>query len=173
MPVPHDYDAEIKALQDEVAALQKQLEEQKQNAPYIGDNGDWYVNGEDTHVRAQGPKGDDGKDASKDPWNKPKWTPGALNASTTIMNVSATGLYISFTVLSFTTTCLSLATNGLNVANAGSKHEFQGFWSALLGSLTCGLGTLIHMGAVHKHNNGVKTTGEGTNWDMPIMGMTT
>ncbi len=29
-------------------------------APYIGANGNWYVNNEDTGVKAQGPKGDEG-----------------------------------------------------------------------------------------------------------------
>ena len=43
-------------------------EEQKQNAPYIGDNGNWYVNGEDTHVSAQGPKGDPGGSKEKLSW---------------------------------------------------------------------------------------------------------
>ena len=32
------------------------------NAPYIGDNGNWYVNGEDTGVPATGPAGQDGVD---------------------------------------------------------------------------------------------------------------
>ncbi len=32
------------------------------SAPYIGADGNWYVNGEDTGVKAQGPAGADGKD---------------------------------------------------------------------------------------------------------------
>lgn len=32
------------------------------STPYIGDNGNWWINGEDTGVKAQGPKGDTGAD---------------------------------------------------------------------------------------------------------------
>lgn len=32
------------------------------STPYVGDNGNWWINGEDTGVNAQGPKGDTGAD---------------------------------------------------------------------------------------------------------------
>lgn len=37
------------------------------HAPHIGGNGNWYVGDTDTGVRAQGPQGENGKDADISP----------------------------------------------------------------------------------------------------------
>lgn len=47
-----------------------------QSSPYIGENGNWYIGGEDTGVSAQGPKGDDGENGS-DGTDGAVWLSGA------------------------------------------------------------------------------------------------
>lgn len=172
MPVPHDYDEEIEALQEEIEALQKQLEEQKQNAPYIGENGNWYVNGQDTGVPAQGPKGADGKDGKdgkdgtdgtdgKDGAKGDKGDPGGskeqnaqnwwnndftsgkfFNASVTGMNVGVTGLSVSLTGMSSSATGSAISCYGMVATGSINSCEVDGTKESIGGCFTFGLGLL-------------------------------
>lgn len=153
MPVPHDYDEEIEALQEEIEALQKQLEEQKQNAPYIGENGNWYVNGQDTGVPAQGPKGDDGKngkdgtngkDGESSSWKKLGGKSLTLaNVSITGINVAVTGISQTYAGISSTGALLSMGAYVAQSSIAAVKTEAWANKNKILGALTGGVGALV------------------------------
>lgn len=61
---PSDLDAIYRRKDDSYSASQvdAKISEVESNAPYIGGNGNWFVNGEDTGVSATGPAGADGAD---------------------------------------------------------------------------------------------------------------
>lgn len=125
MPVPHDYDAEIKKLQEEVAELQKQLEEQKQNAPYIGDNGNWFVNGQDTGVPAQGPKGE-GETGKNLWWKSNDYASGKwFNASLTLANVSVNVFSLSVTGASLSVSAATASFAGASTSAAGTDNKLK------------------------------------------------
>lgn len=121
MPVPHDYDEEIEALEKEIEALQEQLKEQQQNAPYIGDNGNWFVNGQDTGVPAQGPKGE-GETGKNLWWESNDYASGKwINSSFSCLNIGANGVSISVGGVSFSDYFFTQAASALSFKSGVGK----------------------------------------------------